>query len=154
MAGGQRHISWLHPYSTSNVALNTRTSTHGPLMGHSLAIQIGPGVTRARSRRLIVPVELCSDEWGGGGRLLLLVVATVVLKLHQPSAACAKWSWSARPAATRCGGVGVHAARDNWVVWHRLTWWWRVAAQRPRWGAASRRGEMQGGEEKIMVKRK
>jgi hypothetical protein len=41
MAGGQRLISWLHPCSTSNVALNTRTSAHGPLM----AIQIGPGVT-------------------------------------------------------------------------------------------------------------
>jgi hypothetical protein len=34
MAGGQRLISWLHPYSTSNVALNTRTCAHGPLMGH------------------------------------------------------------------------------------------------------------------------
>jgi hypothetical protein len=34
MAGGQRLISWLNPCSTSNVALNTRTSAHGPLMGH------------------------------------------------------------------------------------------------------------------------
>jgi hypothetical protein len=34
MAGGQRLISWLHPCSTSNVALNTRTSAHGPLMDH------------------------------------------------------------------------------------------------------------------------
>jgi hypothetical protein len=34
MAGGQRLISWLHPCSTSNVALNMRTCTHGPLMGH------------------------------------------------------------------------------------------------------------------------
>jgi hypothetical protein len=34
MAGGQRLISWHHPCSTSNVALNTRTSAHGPLMGH------------------------------------------------------------------------------------------------------------------------
>jgi hypothetical protein len=34
MTGGQRLISWLHPFSTSNVALNTRTSAHGPLMGH------------------------------------------------------------------------------------------------------------------------
>jgi hypothetical protein len=34
MAGGQRLISWLHPCSTSNVALNTRTCAHGPLMGH------------------------------------------------------------------------------------------------------------------------
>jgi hypothetical protein len=34
MAGGQRLISWLHPCSTSNVALNTRTCTHGPLTGH------------------------------------------------------------------------------------------------------------------------
>jgi hypothetical protein len=34
MAGGQRLISWHHPCSTSNVALNTRTCAHGPLMGH------------------------------------------------------------------------------------------------------------------------
>jgi hypothetical protein len=34
MAGGQKLISWLHPCSTSNVALNTRTCAHGPLMGH------------------------------------------------------------------------------------------------------------------------
>jgi hypothetical protein len=34
MTGGQRLISWLHPCSTSNVALNTRISAHGPLMGH------------------------------------------------------------------------------------------------------------------------
>jgi hypothetical protein len=34
MAGGQRLISWLHPCSTSNVALNTRTCAHGPLMAH------------------------------------------------------------------------------------------------------------------------
>jgi hypothetical protein len=34
MAGGKRLISWLHPCSTSNVALNTRTSSHGPLMSH------------------------------------------------------------------------------------------------------------------------
>jgi hypothetical protein len=34
MAGGQRLINWLHPCSTSNVALNTHTSTHGPHMGH------------------------------------------------------------------------------------------------------------------------
>jgi hypothetical protein len=34
MAGGQRLISWLHPCSTSNVALNARTSAHGPLTGH------------------------------------------------------------------------------------------------------------------------
>jgi hypothetical protein len=34
MAGGQRLISWLHLCSTSNVALNTRTYAHGPLMGH------------------------------------------------------------------------------------------------------------------------
>jgi hypothetical protein len=34
MAGGQRLISWLHPCSTNNVALNTRTYAHGPLMGH------------------------------------------------------------------------------------------------------------------------
>jgi hypothetical protein len=41
MDGGQRLISWLYPFSTSNVALNTRPA----LMGHSWAIQIGPGVT-------------------------------------------------------------------------------------------------------------
>jgi hypothetical protein len=34
MASGQRLISWLHPCSTSNVALNTRTCAYGPLMGH------------------------------------------------------------------------------------------------------------------------
>jgi hypothetical protein len=34
MVGGKRLISWLHPCSTSNVALNTRTCAHGPLMGH------------------------------------------------------------------------------------------------------------------------
>jgi hypothetical protein len=34
MAGGQRLISWLHPCSTSSVALNTCTSAHGPHMGH------------------------------------------------------------------------------------------------------------------------
>ena len=34
MAGGQRIISWFHPCSTSNVALNTHTCAHGPLMGH------------------------------------------------------------------------------------------------------------------------
>jgi hypothetical protein len=34
MAGGQRLISWFHPCSNSNVALNTRTCAHGPLMGH------------------------------------------------------------------------------------------------------------------------
>jgi hypothetical protein len=34
MAGGQRLVSWLHPCSTSNVARNTRTCAHGPLMGH------------------------------------------------------------------------------------------------------------------------
>jgi hypothetical protein len=30
MTGGQRLISWLHPCSTSNVALNTHTCAHGP----------------------------------------------------------------------------------------------------------------------------
>jgi hypothetical protein len=34
MAGEQRLISWLHPCSTSNVALNMRTCAHGPLMGY------------------------------------------------------------------------------------------------------------------------
>jgi hypothetical protein len=34
MVGGQRLISWIQPSSTSNVALNTRTSAHGTLMGH------------------------------------------------------------------------------------------------------------------------
>jgi hypothetical protein len=38
MTGGQRLISWLHPCSTSNVALNTRTCAHGPR-------KIGSGVT-------------------------------------------------------------------------------------------------------------
>jgi hypothetical protein len=38
MAGGQRLISRLHSYSTSSVALNMRTYTHG----HSWAIQIRP----------------------------------------------------------------------------------------------------------------
>jgi hypothetical protein len=32
--GEQRLISWLHPCSASNVALNTRTCAHGPLMGY------------------------------------------------------------------------------------------------------------------------
>jgi hypothetical protein len=36
MVGGQRLISSLHPCSTSNVALNTRTNAHGPLMGHPI----------------------------------------------------------------------------------------------------------------------
>jgi hypothetical protein len=34
MAGRQRLIRWLHTCSTSNVALNTHTCAHGPLMGH------------------------------------------------------------------------------------------------------------------------
>jgi hypothetical protein len=34
MAGGKMLISGLHPFSTSNVAVNTRTCAHGPLMGH------------------------------------------------------------------------------------------------------------------------
>jgi hypothetical protein len=34
MAGGQKLISWLHPYSRGNVVLNTCTCAHGPLMGH------------------------------------------------------------------------------------------------------------------------
>jgi hypothetical protein len=34
MGGGQRLISWFHPWYTSNVALNTRTCAHGPLMSH------------------------------------------------------------------------------------------------------------------------
>jgi hypothetical protein len=34
MAGGQRLISLLDPCSTSNVALNTRTCAHGPLVFH------------------------------------------------------------------------------------------------------------------------
>jgi hypothetical protein len=36
MAGGQSLISWLHPCSTGNVALNTRTCAHEPLMGHPI----------------------------------------------------------------------------------------------------------------------
>jgi hypothetical protein len=34
MASGQRLISLLHPFSTSNVTLNTRTCAHGPLVFH------------------------------------------------------------------------------------------------------------------------
>jgi hypothetical protein len=34
MVGEQRLISWLHPCSTINVALNMRTCAHGPLVGH------------------------------------------------------------------------------------------------------------------------
>jgi hypothetical protein len=36
MAGGQSLISWLHPCSTGNVALNMCTCAHGPLMGHPI----------------------------------------------------------------------------------------------------------------------
>jgi hypothetical protein len=46
MASGQRLISWLHPCSTSNVALNMRTCAHGPLMGHPNWV----GCDRIRSR--------------------------------------------------------------------------------------------------------
>jgi hypothetical protein len=46
MASGQRLISWLHPCSTSNVALNMRTCAHGPLMGHTNWV----GCDRIRSR--------------------------------------------------------------------------------------------------------
>jgi hypothetical protein len=47
MAGGQRLISWIHPFSTSNVALNMRTCAYGPLMGHQnwAGCDIGLGCT-------------------------------------------------------------------------------------------------------------
>jgi hypothetical protein len=59
MAGGQRLISWLHPCSTSNVALNTRTCTHGPLMGHpnwarcDISFGVAPHILR-RLRLILV----------------------------------------------------------------------------------------------------
>jgi hypothetical protein len=53
MGGGQRLISWLHPCSTSNVALNTRTCA----LGHSWAIQIGPDVMFVS---LLLLVKLCA----------------------------------------------------------------------------------------------
>jgi hypothetical protein len=53
MAGGQRLISWLHPCSTSNMALNTRTSAHGPPMGHPnwAGCDIHPPQRTRRTRR-------------------------------------------------------------------------------------------------------
>jgi hypothetical protein len=59
MADGQRLISWLHPCSTSNVALNTRTCAHGPLMGHPnwVGCDIHPPQRTRRPRRSNSPVQ-------------------------------------------------------------------------------------------------
>jgi hypothetical protein len=61
MAGGQRLISWLHPCPISNVALNTRTSAHGPLMGHpnwaGCDIHPPPPQRTRRPRRSNLPVH-------------------------------------------------------------------------------------------------
>jgi hypothetical protein len=59
MAGGQRLISWLHPCSTSNVALNTRTCAHEPLMGHPnwVGCDIHPPQRTRRLRRSNSPVQ-------------------------------------------------------------------------------------------------
>jgi hypothetical protein len=85
MAGGKRLISWLHPCSTSNVALYTGTCAHGPLMGHpnwvvceipppppkpalmghSWVIQIGSGVTFTPLKEpdvLVGPTHLSSVD--------------------------------------------------------------------------------------------
>jgi hypothetical protein len=59
MAGGQRLISWLHPCSTSNVALNTCTSAYGPLMGHQnwVGFYIHPPQRTRRPRRSNSPIQ-------------------------------------------------------------------------------------------------
>jgi hypothetical protein len=59
MAGGQRLISWLHPSSTGNVVLNTRTCAHGPLMGHPnwVRCDIHPPQRTRRPRRSNSPVQ-------------------------------------------------------------------------------------------------
>jgi hypothetical protein len=59
MAGGQMLISWLHPCSTSNVALNTRTCAHGPLMGHPnwAGCNIHPPQRTRRPHRSNSPVQ-------------------------------------------------------------------------------------------------
>jgi hypothetical protein len=61
MAGGQRLISWFHPFSISNVALNTRTCAHGPLMGHpnwaGCDIHPPPPQRTRRPRRSNSPVQ-------------------------------------------------------------------------------------------------
>jgi hypothetical protein len=54
MAGGQRHISCLHPCSTSNVALNTRTCAHGPLMGHPNWAGCDTNLTINQARKIII----------------------------------------------------------------------------------------------------
>jgi hypothetical protein len=61
MAGGQKLISCLHPCSTSNVALNTRTYAHGPLMGHPswAGCDIHPP---QRTRRLVGPTHPSSAD--------------------------------------------------------------------------------------------
>jgi hypothetical protein len=76
MAGGQRLISWLHPCSISNVALNTRTCAHGPLMGHPnwAGCDICDACQRSKSRQLPYPTStsmsnhplelVFSDVWG------------------------------------------------------------------------------------------
>jgi hypothetical protein len=73
MAGGQRLISWLHPCSTSNVALNTRTSAHGPLMGHPnwAGCDTFSGFLLPRLRRSLISVAGMAATLGevlqGGG---------------------------------------------------------------------------------------
>jgi hypothetical protein len=42
MAGGQSLISWLHPYSTSNVGLNTRTCAHELTLGEGFTERKDP----------------------------------------------------------------------------------------------------------------
>jgi hypothetical protein len=61
MTVGQRLISWLHPCSTSNVVLNTRTCAHGPLIGHpnwvGCDIHTPPPRRTRRPRRSNSPVQ-------------------------------------------------------------------------------------------------
>jgi hypothetical protein len=66
MAGGQRLISWLHPCSTSNVALNTHTGTHGPLMGHPNWVECDTCATGPL--RGAVEEEAGAARWGRGRR--------------------------------------------------------------------------------------
>jgi hypothetical protein len=58
MAGGQRLISWLHPCSTSNVALNTRTCAHGPLMGHPNWVRYDKMILLRKMKSLITPMTV------------------------------------------------------------------------------------------------
>jgi hypothetical protein len=64
MAGGKRLISWLHPCSTSNVALNTRTCAHGPLMGHQnwAGCDIHPPPPLKEPDVLVGPTHPSSDD--------------------------------------------------------------------------------------------